>query len=68
MNYRMRGGAKSHSRPEWYREDLSTLFDLLAQKKIEPIVTRMPLAEAAGAHGLIGNEVAKGKIVLMCNT
>ena len=68
MNYLMRGGAKSHSRPEWYREDLSTLFDLLAQKKIGPIVTRMPLVEAAGAHELIGNAAVKGKIVLMCNT
>ena len=68
LNYMMRGGAKNHSRPEWYREDLSKLFDLLAQKKIEPIVTRMPLVEAARAHELIGKAAVKGKIVLMCNT
>jgi len=68
MNYMMRGGAKNHSRPEWYPEDLSKLFDLLAQKKIEPIITRMPLAEAARAHELIGEAAVKGKIVLMCNT
>jgi NADPH:quinone reductase-like Zn-dependent oxidoreductase len=68
MNYMMRGGAKSHSRPEWYREDLSKLFDLLAQKKIEPIITRMELVEAARAHELIGKAFVKGKVVLMCNT
>lgn len=68
MNYIMRGGAKSHSRPEWYPEDLSKLFDLLAQKKINPVVTRMPLVEAARAHELIGKAAVKGKIVLMCNT
>ena len=67
MNYIMRGGAKNHSRPEWYREDLSKLFDLLAQEKIKPIVTRMPLAEAARAHELIGKAAVKGKVVLMCN-
>jgi len=68
MNYIMRGGAKNHSRPEWYPQDLSKLFDLLAQKKIKPVVTRMPLAEAARAHELIGNAAVNGKIVLMCNT
>jgi NADPH:quinone reductase-like Zn-dependent oxidoreductase len=68
MNYIMRGGAKKHSRPEWYPEDLSKLFDLLAQKKIEPIVTRIPLVEAARAHELIGNASVRGKVVLMCNT
>jgi NADPH:quinone reductase-like Zn-dependent oxidoreductase len=68
MNYMMKGGAKNHSRPEWYPEDLSKLFDLLAQEKIRPIVTRMPLVEAARAHELIGKASVKGKIVLTCNT
>jgi NADPH:quinone reductase-like Zn-dependent oxidoreductase len=68
MNYMMRGGAKNHSRPEWYPEDLSKLFDLLAQKKIKPIITRMPLVEAARAHELIGKASVKGKVVLMCST
>ena len=66
LNYFMRGGAKKHSRPEWYREDLSKLFDLLARNKIEPIITRMPLVEAARAHELIGEAAVKGKVVLMC--
>ncbi len=42
------------SSPEWCREDLSKLFDLLAQEKIKPIIERMPLVEAARAHELLG--------------
>ncbi len=68
LNYIMRGGAKKNSRPKWYPEDLAKLFDLLAQKKIEPIVTRMPLAEAARAHELIGEASVMGKIILICDT
>ena len=64
----VRGDTKKNSSPEGVREDLSKLFDLLAQKKIEPIVTRMPLVEAARAHELIGKAYVRGKIVLMCNT
>ena len=68
MDYIMRGGPKKNSLPEWYPEDLSKLFALLAQGKIKPIITRMPLGEAARAHELIGKASMKGKIVLMCNT
>ena len=67
MNYMMRGGAKVHSCPEWYPEDLAKLFDLLAQNKIEPAITRMPLTEAARAHAMIGSAAVSGKVVLMCN-
>jgi len=67
MNYIMKGGAKNHSRPEWVPEDLSTLFDLLAQAKIKPIVARMPLVKAARAHELIGKASVMGKVVLICN-
>jgi len=67
LNYMMREGEKYHSRPEWYPEDLSILFDLLAQRKIEPVVTRMPLVEAARAPGLIGEGAVRGKIVLVCD-
>ena len=62
------GDTRYHSSPEWVREDLSKLFDLLEQGSIKPIVTRMPLVEAAGAHELIGKGSVKGKIVLMCST
>lgn len=67
MNYMMRMGAKNHSRPEWYIEDLSKLFALLAQKKIKPIITRIPLVEAARAHELVEKAAVCGKIVLVCN-
>ncbi len=63
-----RGDTKKNSSPEWVHEDLSKLFDLLAQEKVKPILTRMPLVEAARAHELIGKAAVKGKIVLMCNT
>ena len=67
MRYQ-RGEPELHSAPEWVREDLAKLFDLLAEEKIKPIVTRMPLVEAARAHELIGEGAVQGKIVLMCNT
>jgi NADPH:quinone reductase-like Zn-dependent oxidoreductase len=67
LNYMMRGGAKNCSLPEWYAEDLAKLFDLLAAGSIEPVVTRLPLSEAALAHKMIGDGTARGKIVLLCN-
>jgi len=58
----------AEKRRDWYREDLATLIDLLAQKKIKPIVAeRIPLAEAARAHELLNMSAVVGKIVLMCN-
>ena len=53
-------------RPAWFRQDLIALFDLLAQKKIKPLVTRrFPLADARGAHELLGTGGVTGKIVLV---
>ena len=66
MRYQM-GDAKFHSSPEWVSEDLAKLFGLLAHREIEPIVTQMPLVEAARAHEMIGNASVRGKIVLTCN-
>jgi len=52
----------------WFHEDLTELFDLLAQGKIKPIIAeRMPLAEAARAHELVEQAAVKGKIVLTVN-
>jgi NADPH:quinone reductase-like Zn-dependent oxidoreductase len=43
-------------RPAWYREDLSTLLELLRQGKIKPIISeRIPLDEVARAHELLGS-------------
>jgi NADPH2:quinone reductase len=55
-------------RPALFRQDLTALFDLLQQKRIEPLIAqRFPLAEARQAHELLGKGGVKGKIVLMCN-
>lgn len=54
--------------PDWFREDLTTLFDLLAQGQIKPVIERhMRLEDAAQAHELIEQAAVKGRIVLMVN-
>ena len=53
-------------KPELFRQDLIALFELLRQKKIEPLVAqRLPLDEAKRAHELLGREGVTGKIVLV---
>ncbi len=50
----------------WYRETLIELLELVAVGKIEPIVAeRIPLAEAARAHELLGRGGHAGKVVLI---
>ncbi|MDL1860620.1 zinc-binding dehydrogenase [Betaproteobacteria bacterium PRO7] len=52
-------------KPEWFRQDLIALFDLLQQKKIKPLIAqRFPLAEARNAHELLEKGGVIGKIVL----
>jgi NADPH2:quinone reductase len=52
-------------KPEWFRQDLIALFDLLQQKKIKPVIAgRFPLVEARRAHELLGKGGVIGKIVL----
>lgn len=56
------------AKPELFRKDLTTLFDLLSQKKIRPIIAqRFPLAEARQAHESLGKGGVTGKFVLVCN-
>jgi NADPH:quinone reductase-like Zn-dependent oxidoreductase len=56
-------------KPEWFREDLGILLNLLKHEKIKPIIAaRMPLNEAARAHELLGAGSVTGKIVLICNS
>ncbi len=58
-------GALRKKQPGWFSEDLTVLFDLLAQNKIKPIIgAQMPLAEARHAHELIEQANVQGKIVL----
>ena len=52
-------------KPEWFRQDLIALFDLLKQEKIKPLIARrFPLAEVRHAHELLGMGGVIGKIVL----
>jgi NADPH2:quinone reductase len=55
-------------KPALFRQDLTTLFDLLAQRKIKPLIAqRLALTEAGHAHELLGNGGVTGKIVLVSN-
>jgi len=61
-------GALRKKKPEWFKEDLSALFNLLAEGKIKPsIERRMKLEDAAQAHQLIEEAAVKGRIVLVVN-
>ena len=54
-------------KPAFFRQDLTALFKLFQQKKIEPLIAhRFPLTEAKQAHELLGKGGVKGKIVLVC--
>jgi NADPH2:quinone reductase len=56
-------------KPEWFRQDLIALFDLLKQRKIKPVIARrFPLAEAKRAHEMLGRGGVTGKIVLVLET
>jgi NADPH:quinone reductase-like Zn-dependent oxidoreductase len=58
-------GALRKSNPDWFSEDLQTLFDLLEEKRIEPVISkRMPLSEAIQAHEILETAGVQGKIVL----
>jgi NADPH:quinone reductase-like Zn-dependent oxidoreductase len=53
--------------PDWLRQDLAILYDLLAKRKLQPVIAaRLPLREAATANQMIENSKVSGKIVLLC--
>jgi NADPH2:quinone reductase len=53
-------------RPAWFRQDLITLFALLQQHQIKPLIAqRFLLAQAQQAHELLGKGGVIGKIVLL---
>jgi NADPH2:quinone reductase len=53
-------------KPDWFRQDLTTLFDLLARGELKPLIDRrLSLEEAAFAHELLGKGDTVGKIVLV---
>jgi len=52
--------------PDWFREDLSTLFDLLVARQIQPVIAeKLPLREAARANQLLEQAQISGKLVLL---
>jgi len=51
---------------DWFREDLGKLMQMLADKKIHPLVAeRLPLRDATRAHQLLESAAVVGKIVLL---
>ena len=53
-------------KPDWFRQDLTTLFDLLARGELKPIIDRrLPLEQAALGHELLAKGDTVGKIVLV---
>jgi NADPH2:quinone reductase len=55
-------------KPDWFRQDLIVLLDLLREKKIKPLIAqRFPLAEARHAQELLAKGGVIGKIVLVRN-
>jgi NADPH2:quinone reductase len=54
--------------PEWFKEDLTALVNLLAEGKIKPVIERrMELEQAAQAHELVEQAAVKGRLVLAVN-
>jgi NADPH:quinone reductase-like Zn-dependent oxidoreductase len=52
--------------PDWFREDLTKVLDLLAAKRIAPVIAeRLPLAQARRAHELLQSGQTTGKLVLL---
>lgn len=52
--------------PDWFREDLSLLFTLLSEGRIQPLIAdRMPWTQAAEAHRRLEEGRAEGKLVLV---
>jgi NADPH2:quinone reductase len=52
--------------PELFRRDLITLFNLLQERKLEPLIAQQfPLNEARRAHELLEKGGVTGKIVLV---
>lgn len=55
-------------KPAQFRNDLATLFGLLREQRLRPIVAaRMPLSEAGAAHEMLSKGGVIGKIVLIPN-
>jgi len=55
-------------RPALFRQDLISLFGLLQERRIKPLIAQtFPLADASRAHEVLGKGGVIGKIVLVLN-
>ena len=64
--YDIRPWQKKH--PDWFREDLMALLDLLAAGKLRPVIAaRLPLDDVVRAHQLVEHAEVQGKLVLIPN-
>lgn len=58
-------GAMRRKHPDWFREDLATLFEMLAEGRIAPVVAEvLPLSEVRQAHARVEAGDVAGKLVL----
>jgi NADPH:quinone reductase-like Zn-dependent oxidoreductase len=58
-------GAMRRRHPEWFRADLETLFAMLAEGRIAPVVAEvLPLARVREAHARLEAGAVGGKLVL----
>ena len=58
-------GAMRRKHPDWFREDLATLFAMLAAGRIDPVISEvLPLAEVRRAHERVEAGEIAGKLVL----
>lgn len=58
-------GAMRRAHPEWFREDLTKLFAMLAEGRIDPVVADvLPLADVRRAHERVEAGGVAGKLVL----
>jgi NADPH:quinone reductase-like Zn-dependent oxidoreductase len=64
--YDIRTLAQRH--PDWFRQDLMALLDLLSAGKLDPVIAeRLPLDEVVRAHREVERAEVEGKVVLIPN-
>ncbi len=52
--------------PDWFRQDLMTLIDMLGRGELKPVIDRrLPLEQASLAHDLLAKGESVGKFVLV---
>ncbi|TNF60636.1 MAG: oxidoreductase [Rhodobacteraceae bacterium] len=62
-------GAMRRKHPEWFREDLATLFGMLAAGRIKPVVAEvLSMTEVRRAHQRVEAGDVAGKLVLRVST